>query len=113
MMADNKDKPQQGKQDLARQGAEQNRQGNRSGSESGQSGQSDQSAQAAGGDGSRQSDFLHSSPEAQVFPAGKPQADNSGKPGGGDSAAGTPDEGRMGGSGGTSAAGTTGNDPDR
>jgi hypothetical protein len=48
-----------------------------------------------------------------VFPAGKPQADHSGRGGGGHSAAGTPDEGRLGGSGGTSAAGTTGNDPDR
>jgi hypothetical protein len=106
MMADSKDKSQQGKQDVAGQGGGQNQQGGRSGSTS------DQAAQAAGGDGSRQSNFLHSSPEAQVFPAGKPQADNSGKRGG-DSAAGTPDEGRMGGSGGTSAAGTTGNDPDR
>lgn len=106
-MANNKDKSQQGKQDVAKQDGAQSQQGNRSGSAS------DQSAQAAGGDGSRQSNFLHSSPEAQVFPAGKPQADNSGKPHGGDSAAGTPDEGRMGGSGGTSAAGTTGNDPDR
>jgi hypothetical protein len=108
MMADNKDKSQQAKQDQAKQGGAQNQQGSRS-----EPSQSTQAAQAAGGDGSRQSNFLHSSPEAQVFPAGKPQADNSGKAGGGDSAAGTPDEGRLGGSGGTSAAGTTGNDPDR
>jgi hypothetical protein len=108
MMADNKTRPQQGKQDAAAQGGAQNQQGSRSASES-----ATESAQAAGGDGSRQSGFLHSPPEAQVFPAGKPQADNSGKRGGGDSAAGTPDEGRLGGSGGTSAAGTTGNDPDR
>jgi hypothetical protein len=108
MMADNKTRPQQGKQDAAAQGGAQNQQGSRSDYES-----ATESAQAAGGDGSRQSGFLHSPPEAQVFPAGKPQADNSGKRGGGDSAAGTPDEGRLGGSGGTSAAGTTGNDPDR
>jgi hypothetical protein len=109
MMADNKDKSQQGKQskqDQAGQSGEQNRQG-------GASGSSSESAQAAGGDGSRQSGFLHSPPEAQVFPAGSPQADNSARRGHGDSAAGTPDEGRLGGSGGTSAPGTTGNDPDR
>ncbi|MGB9107736.1 MAG: hypothetical protein WCC39_03520 [Telluria sp.] len=103
-MADNKDKSQQGKQEVAGQSGEQNMQGGK---------QAWEAAQAAGGDGSRQSGFLHSSPEAQVFPAGKPQADNGGKHRGGDSAAGTPDESRMGGSGGTSAAGTTGNDPDR
>jgi hypothetical protein len=110
MMADNKDKSQQGKQDVAEQAGAKNRQGSRADSASDPK---SQAAQAAGGDGSRQSGFLHSSPEAQVFPAGKPQADNSGKRGGGDSAAGTPDESRMGGSGGTSAVGTTGNDPDR
>jgi hypothetical protein len=94
-MADKKDKSQQSEQDLQKQGGASSVQ------------------QQGKNDGSRQSGFLHSSPEANVFPAGKPQADNSGKPGGGDSAAGTPDEGRLGGSGGTSAAGTTGNDPDR
>jgi hypothetical protein len=104
MMANNKDQAQQGKQDAMDKGADQNRQTSESGSGS---------VQQQGGDGSRQSGFLHSSPEANVFPAGSPQADNSGKPGGGDSAAGTPDEGRLGGSGGTSAAGPTGNDPDR
>jgi hypothetical protein len=109
MMADNKDKSRNGKQDQqnpAVQGAGQNLQGGASGTRS-------ESAQAAGGDGSRQSGFLHSPPEAQVFPAGSPQADNSARRGHGDSAAGTPDEGRLGGSGGTSAPGTTGNDPDR
>jgi hypothetical protein len=99
IMADKKDKAQQGSQDVQKQDLQ--KQG------------SPGSVQQQGNDGSRQSGFLHSSPEANVFPAGKPQADNSGKPGGGDSAAGTPDEGRLGGSGGTSAAGTTGNDPDR
>ncbi|MGO4476198.1 hypothetical protein AB4Z32_08065 [Massilia sp. 2TAF26] len=92
-MANNKDKARQGKQDLPAQGGGQNAQG--------------------GADGSQQSGFLHSSPEANVFPAGHAQADKPGRPGGGDSAAGTPDEGRLGGSGGTSAPGTTGNDPDR
>jgi hypothetical protein len=87
MMANNKDKAQQGKQDVLDQGG------------------------ASAGE-SRQSGFIHSSPDANVFPTGKPQADNPGHRGG-DSAAGTPDEGRLGGSGGTSAAGTTGNDPDR
>jgi hypothetical protein len=95
-MADNKDKAQQGKQDVLDQGGvgDQNRQG--------------------GSDASRQSEFLHSSPDANVFPAGSPQSDR-GNAGGraGASAAGTPDEGRLGGSGGTSASGTTGNDPDR
>jgi hypothetical protein len=93
-MAQNKDKTQKDKQEvLDQRGAG--------------------SAQQQGGDGSRQSGFLHSSPDANVFPAGSPQADNSTRGGGGDSAAGTPDEGRLGGSGGTSAPGTTGNDPDR
>jgi hypothetical protein len=94
IMAQNKDKTQQGKKDVPDQGG--------SGS-----------VQQQGSDGSRQSGFLHSSPDANVFPAGSPQADNSTRGGGGDSAAGTPDEGRLGGSGGTSAPGTTGNDPDR
>lgn len=93
-MADKKDKARQSEQDMQKQGGA-------------------GSVQQQGNDGSRQSGFLHSAPEANVFPAGSPQADTSGKPGGGDSAAGTPDEGRLGGSGGTSAAGTTGNDPDR
>jgi hypothetical protein len=104
-MAGKKDKAQQGKQDVLDQGG-QNRQNGGSGSNSA-------SVQQQGGDGSRQSGFLHSSPDANVFPAGSPQADNSTRGGGGDSAAGTPDEGRLGGSGGTSAPGTTGNDPDR
>jgi hypothetical protein len=76
----------------------------------------DQAGQAKqGGDAeneNRQGGFVHSSPEANVFPAGSSQSDNSGR-GGGDSAAGTPDEGKQGGTGGTSAPGTTGNDPDR
>jgi hypothetical protein len=87
-----------------RQSGAQNRQGGSAGSGS---------VQQQGEDGSRNSNFLHSSPEANVFPAGSRQADNSTRGGGGDSAAGTPDEGRLGGSGGTSAPGTTGNDPDR
>jgi hypothetical protein len=94
IMANKKDKAQQGKQDLLEQSGA-------------------GSVQQQGNDGSRQSGFLHSSPDANVFPAGSPQADNSTRGGGGDSAAGTPDEGRLGGSGGTSAPGTTGNDPDR
>lgn len=92
----------------------QNRQSGNAGSGS-QSGSQSGSGQYTGGPGageSRQSGFIHSSPDANVFPAGKAQADNPGH-GGGASAAGTPDEGRLGGSGGTSAAGTTGNDPDR
>ena len=108
-MADNKNQAQQGKQDVVDQGG-QNRQSENAGSDS-QSG----SGQYTGGPGageSRQSGFVHSSPDANVFPKGKAQADNPGH-GGGASAAGTPDEGRLGGSGGTSAAGTTGNDPDR
>jgi hypothetical protein len=104
IMADNKDQKQQGKQDVLDQGG-QSRQGTGPGSGGGGIQQ--------GNDGSHQSEFLHSSPEANVFPAGKPQADHSDRTGGGHSAAGTPDEGRLGGSGGTSAAGTTGNDPDR
>jgi len=82
---------------------------------------------AAGGAGtSRESGFVASSAEANVFPAGAAQtshgsADGRPIPGGtqgtegaaGGSAAGTPEEGRFGGSGGTSASGTTGNDPDR
>jgi hypothetical protein len=107
-MAQNKDKTQQGKQDLLDQGGGQNQQSGNAGSGSGSG-----SMQQQGGDGSQQSNFLHSSPEANVFPAGSKQADNSTRGGGGNSAAGTPDEGRLGGSGGTSAAGTTGNDPDR
>jgi hypothetical protein len=77
----------------------------------------------AGAGTSRGSGFVASAPEANVFPAGAAQADH-GSAGGpvpgatqdgdpGTSAAGTPDEGRLGGSGGTSASGTTGNDPDR
>jgi hypothetical protein len=139
MMADNKKQAQQGKQDVLDQGGVgftpedggnnqggQNRQSANAGSgqqagaqasqQSGsQSSSSQGSGQYTGGAGageSRQSGFVHSSPDANVFPAGKPQADNPGHRGG-DSAAGTPDEGRLGGSGGTSAAGTTGNDPDR
>jgi hypothetical protein len=100
IVANKKDQSQQGMQDLRDQSAEPG------------AGTRADSAQKQGGDGSRQSGFLHSPPEANVFPAGKPQADNPGRHGG-QSAAGTPDEGRLGGSGGTSAAGTTGNDPDR
>jgi hypothetical protein len=127
MMADNKDQAQQGKQDVLDQGGVgftpedggniqggQNRQSGNAGSGQ-QSGSQSGSGQYTGGPGageSRQSGFVHSSPDANVFPAGKPQADNPGHRGGA-SAAGTPDEGRLGGSGGTSAAGTTGNDPDR
>jgi hypothetical protein len=73
----------------------------------------------------REGGFVHSPAEANVFPAGSAQRSHGGAggeaPGGaqggaGDqapSAAGTPDEARLGGSGGTSASGTTGNDPDR
>jgi hypothetical protein len=104
MMANNKDQKQEGKQDVRDQGG-QSRQDGGPGSGGGAAQQSN--------DGSQHSSFLHSTPEANVFPAGKPQADHSGRGGGGHSAAGTPDEGRLGGSGGTSAAGTTGNDPDR
>jgi len=99
-MADNKDKAQQGKQDVLDQGHGQ------------QTGQNRQSGTANEGE-AHNSRFLHSSPDANVFPAGSRQADNSTRSRGGDSAAGTPDEGRLGGSGGTSAPGTTGNDPDR
>ncbi|CAH0193769.1 hypothetical protein SRABI118_01564 [Massilia sp. Bi118] len=88
-MADKKDKAQQDKQDVSRQG-----------------GNADEGE-------AHNSRFLHSSPEANVFSKGSSQADNSARSRGGDSAAGTPDEGRLGGSGGTSAPGTTGNDPDR
>ena len=91
-MADKKDKAQQGRQDLADQAG-----GNR---------------QASSG-AAQNSEFIHSTPEANVFPKGSSQSDNSGRHPGGNSAAGTPDEGRLGGTGGTSAAGTTGNDPDR
>ena len=77
----------------------------------------DSKQQDAGTD--RDSGFVASPPEANVFPSGAAQADR-GSAGGpaeeskaGRSAAGTPDEGRLGGSGGTSASGTTGNDPDR
>jgi hypothetical protein len=89
IMADKKDKGQQGKQDVPDQGGK-------------------------GAGTSRQSGFIHSSPDANVFPAGSPQSDR-GNAGGraGASAAGTPDEGKLGGSGGTSASGTTGHDPDR
>jgi hypothetical protein len=127
MMANNKNQAQQGKQDVLDQGGGgftpedggniqggQNRQSGNAGSGSQSESQSG-SGQYTGGAGageSRQSGFVHSSPDANVFPAGKAQADNPGH-GGGASAAGTPDEGRLGGSGGTSAAGTTGNDPDR
>lgn len=104
-MANNKDQKQEGKQDVRGQ-AGQSRQGGGPGSGEG-------AVQQQGSDGSQHSGFLHSSPEANVFPAGKPQADHSGRAGDGHSAAGTPDEGRLGGSGGTSAPGTTGNDPDR
>jgi hypothetical protein len=103
-MADNKDKTQQGKQDALDQGSQPG------------SGQQSGSAHYTGGAGageSRQSGFVHSSPEANVFPAGSRQGDNSDRGTGGGSAAGTPDEGRLGGTGGTSSAGTTGNDPDR
>ena len=79
-------------------------------------------------------DFIPSPAEANVFPAGAAQtshgsADGRPVPGGtqgaaggqvdtggeaaAPSAAGTPEEGKFGGSGGTSASGTTGNDPDR
>jgi hypothetical protein len=116
MMADNKDKAQRGKQDAPGQGGGKNRQGGDAGSGSGAAAAADSgSGQYTGGAGageSRQSGFLHSSPEANVFPAGSAQSDNRGRAGG-DSAAGTPDEGKLGGTGGTSAPGTTGNDPDR
>jgi hypothetical protein len=92
-MADKKDKSQQGTQNA-------------------QSG-SGQYTGGAGAGESRQNGFVHSSPEANVFPAGSRQGDNSDRSTGDRSAAGTPDEGRLGGSGGSSAAGTTGNDPDR
>jgi hypothetical protein len=112
MMAKKKDQSQQGKRDVPGQGGvgftKDEAGGNMQGSSAGSG-----SAQKQGGDASHQSGFLHSPPEANVFPPGKPQADNSTRSGGGHSAAGTPDEGRLGGSGGTSAAGTTGNDPDR
>lgn len=103
IMAQDKDKDQQGKRDVLDQGAGQNR----------QSGSQDAGSKQQANDGSINSEFLHSSPEANVFPAGSKQADNSTRGGGGQSAAGTPDEGRLGGTGGTSAPGTTGNDPDR
>jgi hypothetical protein len=107
-MVDKNGKAQEGKQDMPDQ--------NRSGARDGQ-GASGGSGQSGGGEGagrSRQSGFVHSSPDANVFPAGAPQSDR-GDAGSraGDSAAGTPDEGKLGGSGGTSASGTTGNDPDR
>jgi hypothetical protein len=108
-MADNKDKSQQGKQDMPDQDGAQNRQSGSQGSQSG----SGQYTGGAGAGESRQSGFVHSSPEANVFPAGSRQGDNSDRSAGGGSAAGTPDEGRLGGTGGTSAAGTTGNDADR
>jgi hypothetical protein len=115
MMAKKKDPSQQGKQEVPDQSGVGftpedggNMQGGASGSSAGSS-----SVQRQRDDPSHQSGFLHSPPEANVFPPGKPQADNSMRSGGGHSAAGTPDEGRLGGSGGTSAAGTAGNDPDR
>lgn len=75
----------------------------------------DGSVQSGGAGASRQSGFVPSSPEANVFPPGASQSSHgaSGGPAPGHSAAGTPDEGRLGGAGGTSASGTTGNDPDR
>jgi hypothetical protein len=106
MMADNKDKARQGKQEVLDQGAGQG------GSQNEQSGNAGSGSQSGAGE-NRESGFVHSSPEANVFPTGSSQADNSSRSRGGDSAAGTPDEGRLGGSGGTSAPGTTGNDPDR
>lgn len=120
-MADKKDKGQQGKQDVPDQGGAGFTADDASGPAAG-AGQNRQDASAgsvqySGGEGagtSRQSGFIHSSPDANVFPAGSPQSDR-GNAGGraGASAAGTPDEGKLGGSGGTSASGTTGNDPDR
>ena len=101
-MADNKDKSLQDKQDVPDQGGAQNAQSG-----------SGQYTGGAGAGESRQSGFVHSSPEANVFPAGSRQGDNSDRSTGDHSAAGTPDEGRLGGTGGSSAAGTTGNDPDR
>ena len=98
-MAHNRDQTRQDKQNVPDQGKA-------AGADTG-------SMQQQGSDASRQSGFLHSAPDANVFPPGSPQADNPTRGGGGQSAAGTPDEGRLGGSGGTSAAGTTGNDPDR
>jgi hypothetical protein len=119
-MADNKDKAQQGKQDVPDQSGVGFTADQASGAAQPGGGQNRQDAgsgQYSGGEGagtSRQSGFIHSSPDANVFPAGSPQSDR------GDagsraaaSAAGTPDEGKLGGSGGTSASGTTGNDPDR
>lgn len=94
------------------QGGGQNNQNSQSGGQGSQSG-SGQYTGGAGASESRQSGFVHSSPEANVFPAGSRQGDNSDRSTGGHSAAGTPDEGRLGGSNGASAAGTTGNDPDR
>lgn len=105
-MADNKDQAQKGKQ---------------------QDGGSGHYTGGAGAGTSRESGFVPSSAEANVFPAGAAQtshgsADGQPIPGGSQgeaggstapSAAGTPDEGRLGGSDGTSASGTTGNDPDR
>jgi hypothetical protein len=121
MMAKKKDQSQQGKQEVLDQGGvgfTNDEAGGTSMSGGGAGEANRQSAgsgsvQRPGGDPSHQSGFLHSPPEANVFPPGKPQADNSTRSGGGHSAAGTPDEGRLGGSGGTSAAGTAGNDPDR
>jgi hypothetical protein len=116
MMAKKKDQSRQGKQDVLDQGSVGFTPvdgGNMQGGGQNMQGASSGSVQQQGNDASHQSGFLHSPPEANVFPPGKPQADNSTRSGGGQSAAGTPDEGRLGGSGGTSAAGTTGNDPDR
>jgi hypothetical protein len=96
------------------QGGSQNQQNQQSGNAgSGAQAGSGQYTGGAGAGESRQSGFVHSSLEANVFPAGSRQGDNSDRSTGGHSAAGTPDEGRLGGAGGSSAAGTTGNDPDR
>lgn len=104
-MADNKDQTRQGKQDLQDLQDRRDKQASQAGS-----------GRHTGGGGagtSRQSGFVHSSPEANVFPAGSRQGDNSDRSSGGASAAGTPDEAHLGGTNGTSAPGTTGNDPDR
>lgn len=68
-MVDKNGKAQEGKQDMPDQ--------NRSGARDGQ-GASGGSSQSGGGEGagrSRQSGFIHSSPDANVFPAGAPQSD--------------------------------------
>jgi hypothetical protein len=111
-MVDKDSKKQEGKQEGKQGMADRDGSGERNGQ-----GASGGSGQYSGGEGagtSRQSGFIHSSPDANVFPAGAPQSDrpDAGSRAGA-SAAGTPDEGKLGGSGGTSASGTTGNDPDR